>query len=411
VALGLFLFVLYPFTCNVHAGASNFLAGVAVGTVTNPALNEVSGLIGSRQNRGVLWVHNDSGDKPRLFALNPQGRVLGIYNLSGASHVDWEDIAVAPDPVSGVHYIYVGDIGDNNAVRPNVTVYRVEEPSVTSTQAMVEASLSVSGVYHFTYPDGARDVETLMVDPHLGDVYFLSKREFPARLYSAPYPLAHGQTNALTFERDLYLVGPVAGAFAPSGREVLVLEYNIGISYFERAIGQHVADALDVLLPLQVPYVGTEPQGEAVGWEGEGRGYYTLSERVNQPLYFYAGTDDDGDGLTDSQELMYGSDTSTPDSDGDTQSDGAEALVGSDPTNSRSRFTAVLSSSTAGVVQLEWMAQPGVLYDVEEAGGSVSNGPFSVLARDLVVASEGVFATSVTHTASDNAFLVRARRP
>jgi hypothetical protein len=60
---------------------------------TNP---EASGIVASRQNPGVLWVHNDSGAPPRVFAINARGDLLGICNVGGAKIRDWEDIAVGP---------------------------------------------------------------------------------------------------------------------------------------------------------------------------------------------------------------------------------------------------------------------------------------------------------------------------
>ncbi len=74
-------------------------------------------------------------------------------------------------------------MGDNSAVRGSVTIYRVEEPSVSDDRTGQDASLSVSDSIQLTYPDGARDAETLMVDPQDEAVYVVSKRE--ARLYAS----------------------------------------------------------------------------------------------------------------------------------------------------------------------------------------------------------------------------------
>ena len=71
---------------------------------------------------GTLWTHNDSGDAPRVFALDRRGRLLREVAVSGAEAVDWEDIAIRG------RTLYVGDIGDNLAQRPNVAVYRFAEP-------------------------------------------------------------------------------------------------------------------------------------------------------------------------------------------------------------------------------------------------------------------------------------------
>ena len=39
------------------------------------ALNELSGIVKSRRFEDVYWAHNDSGDQPRLFALEGRERL------------------------------------------------------------------------------------------------------------------------------------------------------------------------------------------------------------------------------------------------------------------------------------------------------------------------------------------------
>ncbi|MCH7585763.1 MAG: hypothetical protein IH941_11510, partial [Acidobacteria bacterium] len=58
---------------------------VALGSITDPDLIEVSGIaIGSE---GVIWVHNDSGSAPRLWALDDSGAVLRTVAVS-ARNID-----------------------------------------------------------------------------------------------------------------------------------------------------------------------------------------------------------------------------------------------------------------------------------------------------------------------------------
>ncbi|KKM69971.1 hypothetical protein LCGC14_1445370, partial [marine sediment metagenome] len=95
------------------------------------AINEASGLAASILNSGVLWTHNDSGDSARAFAMDTQGNHLGMYNITGAGATDWEDMAVGPGPTAGVSYLYLGDIGDNDAERDSIDIYRVPKPAVS----------------------------------------------------------------------------------------------------------------------------------------------------------------------------------------------------------------------------------------------------------------------------------------
>ena len=64
----------------------------------------------------VRAVLESEGIESRLYALDPSGRLLGVYSLSGASARDWEDMSIGRDPSNGVHYLYAGDIGAGHTV-------------------------------------------------------------------------------------------------------------------------------------------------------------------------------------------------------------------------------------------------------------------------------------------------------
>src|SRR5690606_11546671 len=104
--------------------------GERVRTIASEELTEASGLVASRAHPGVLWLHNDSGDGPRLFALTEQGALLGEVTIEGAQAHDWEDIALGSGPEAGKSYLYIADTGDNGASRDDVQIYRVEEPAL-----------------------------------------------------------------------------------------------------------------------------------------------------------------------------------------------------------------------------------------------------------------------------------------
>ena len=57
-------------THTAHADPPQFLPGESVGTVAFAEINEASGMVASRKNPNVFWVHNDSGDGPYVYALH-----------------------------------------------------------------------------------------------------------------------------------------------------------------------------------------------------------------------------------------------------------------------------------------------------------------------------------------------------
>ena len=393
-----------------EAAAPSFRNGVAAGTNSTAAIAESSGLAASRMNPHVLWTHNDSGDSARLFAIHTSGRLLGTFNLTGASATDWEDIAIGADPGNGAHYLYAGDIGDNNAARTSIAVYRVREPAVSATQSPVTSNLTDIVVLRFTYPDGARDAETLLADDQTGDLYIISKRETRSRIYRAPFPQNPSATTVLEYQGELAMGWTTGGDIAPSGRQILIRTYA-NVFYFGRTAQQTVAQSLTgayTTVPCAV-----EPQGEAVCWQGREHGYYTLSENAgqpNRPIYWYASADTDSDGLSDSAEIACGSDLNERDSDGDGQSDGEEWAAGENPTNGASFFAVTTVSHTAGRAGLAWYGRSNRTYSVQQhpgqPGGSSS---YTNAVPGILAPTDGVLATNVPLTTTPAFLRVRVQ--
>ena len=128
-------------------------------------IDEASGIAVGIASPGVVYVQNDSGDSARFFALDARtGRTLATFTVPGARNVDWEDIAVAPDD-RGVASLWIGDIGDNDSVRKEVTIYRVDEPRVDMTAGFRAATTGAPQVWRLRYPDGPADAESLAVAP------------------------------------------------------------------------------------------------------------------------------------------------------------------------------------------------------------------------------------------------------
>ena len=84
------------------------------------AISESSGLVASRTHDGVFWTHNDSGDAPRIFAIDRSGALLAEVVVEGARNRDWEDIAI-----DDTGHLFLADIGNNGSQRLDLTVYKV----------------------------------------------------------------------------------------------------------------------------------------------------------------------------------------------------------------------------------------------------------------------------------------------
>jgi hypothetical protein len=153
-------------------------------------LAEASGIAASRRNAGTFWAINDSG-QPIIYALDAKGAVTGRVRVMGATLDDWEAIAVGP--CGSGSCLYVGDIGDNNGSRKQITIYRVPEP------ALGDDTTAMADVIRATYPDGPHDAESMVLTSD-GSLYIVTKGEKGGvALYRFPRELRSG--SAMTLQR------------------------------------------------------------------------------------------------------------------------------------------------------------------------------------------------------------------
>ncbi|MEF3695173.1 MAG: hypothetical protein V3576_07490 [Candidatus Cloacimonadota bacterium] len=253
--------------------------------VTAPEIDECSGLAMSIRNPGLLYVHNDSGGSPTVFVLNPEGGLQHKLSLEGARNRDWEDIAVGPGPETGRSYVFVGEIGDNNARYEHVAIYRFPEPSLIGADSLV--IINSFDTLRIEYEDGPRDVEALFVDPRSKDIYLISKREAEVGVYRVAYPQSTTELNTATKIATLPYNWVTAADISPRGDKILVKTYTNAYRY-KRGKRQSIAEALS-RNPKALAYT-IEPQGEAICFDQDGKGRYTLSEKhegVELQLYYY----------------------------------------------------------------------------------------------------------------------------
>ncbi len=270
-------------SCCWCAPGPDFKMGQQVGQVRDSDLKEISGLAVSRKNPGVLWVHNDSGGKACVYAINVRGELLSMILVTGAKARDWEDICVGPGPDPTQSYLYIADTGDNKAKHKTVTVYRVPEPTVSLTSPIRVNRTERAKAIELRYPDKAKDAETLFVDPKTKDLYIISKRELSNRLYCVPYPQSVTDITTLTYKSTLGIGFSVGGDISADG-QCVILRTMSGAVLYERIEGKPLWEAFKN--PKGLP-IKKEPQGEAIAFDAQGRGYYTVSEGKKQPIYYY----------------------------------------------------------------------------------------------------------------------------
>lgn len=234
-----------------------------------PVVRETSGL--AYGSTGVLWTHNDAGGRPEIYGFDDSGRQVARVAVTGAGFSDWEDIDAAP--CSDGACLFIGDIGDNDAARDHITVYRVPEPPAGATAVPATA-------FHGRYPEGPQDAEGLIALPD-GSMYVVTKGTHgPIRLYRFPSDPAPGVVQDLTLVREL---APRAGrrgnwmtaaTASRDGRWIAMRSYDTLYVFEARSLlgaAQPEPAATFDLRALR------EPQGEGLALDADG-GVWLTSE-------------------------------------------------------------------------------------------------------------------------------------
>lgn len=270
--------------------------------VVDPTLDELSGLAASHRHAGLLWGLEDGGNPAELVALDAAGRRRAALQVSGVDNVDWEDLARFD--WNGQPHLLIADVGDNDAVRPEVRLLAVAEP-----RTLTDATVTPVWDRRLVWSDGPRDCESVAVDAARGEILLVTKRTLPPRLYVAPLPSApSGRTGSagsttgaaqgaplraefvatlagvpVTPEADIradfraaWQHQTTGAALSPDGRRLAVLTYTEVLLYERR--GDETWGAA-VSRPARLLPLPAMPQAEAITWSADGRALLVTGER------------------------------------------------------------------------------------------------------------------------------------
>ena len=257
-----------------------------LGKIEHPDLNELSGIIVSRNNPKHFWVHNDSGDKARFFLIDSLGHLKKTIYLQGIVALDIEDIAWVE--LNGKSTIILADIGDNRAKRENVKLYVFEEPKLiddnSKTDTLVKEKIETITLQ---YDGGAKDAEAIFVDPISKELYIISKREFKSALYKSDVFISQSKSSKLVKQLEFPFSFITAADISMKGDQIICKNLT-NIYYWFRREGESISESMKRTF-FTMAYA-SEPQGEAVAFDVNTSSFFTVSERpfgLDSYLYQY----------------------------------------------------------------------------------------------------------------------------
>lgn len=276
-------------------GKCPIVKSTKTGQVDAQNINEISGMVDTLD---YLWVHNDSGDSPTLYALDHTGAHRGTVQIKGAFARDWE--AMTSFMKNGQQYFLIGDVGDNKERKGSVTFYVLKAPTVLED---TEIEYAFTG----TYDIGSSDVEALFVDPKDGLLYLFSKGRdgkhhiLQGSIPNKPLPienLVEAKTTAppnieftaisSTKWSDLPIDKNhqnqyITDATIHSDGHLIVRRNYLSASLWIRQENQSILEAMQSQ-PCKIP-LPLQPQGETIAFSIDGQSLWTISEGSNPFVY------------------------------------------------------------------------------------------------------------------------------
>ena len=252
----------------------------------NPQIVESSGLACSRRANGIYWTHNDSGDRPRIFAFDEQGNDRGTFTVAGARARDWEDMASFV--LNDRPCLLLADIGDGGTKPMIFTLYLVEEPELPDDPQSHDSQVPILQTVHFRYADGSHNGESLGFDP-LQKTVVLATKEMNINRGCGVYQFAwphdsNTPDNPIVARRIATTEFPMATAMdvSPDSRRAVIATYGMAFE-FVRSPSETWEQVLSRAgSPVFLPF---RRQGESICYGADGKTLYMTSEKLPTPFY------------------------------------------------------------------------------------------------------------------------------
>lgn len=235
--------LLYLLAALFFTACSNY-GQLKVLTKLPDKLSENSGIAQFGQNSA--WFIEDHGNKDILYKVDFNGKIRKELKVKNAKNNDWEDLT--SDEKGN---IYIGDFGNNDNHRKNLTIYKLPNPEIEPGDKIDAERIE------FQYPEQKEfppKKERLLFDSEAffyskGFFYLFTKNRahpFTGEVLIYRVPLKTGRHNAtflgkITTCKDWDTCQVTSADISPDGKTVVLLGYGklwtltdfTGDSFFE----------------------------------------------------------------------------------------------------------------------------------------------------------------------------------
>lgn len=192
-------------------------------------LAEASG-IAKFPNNPTIFVLTDHGNPNSIYGINTKGKITTEINIANIENADWEDMAT-----DGKSKLFIGDFGNNNNDRKNITIYTVENFNKTfkSIDTMTAKRTTFTLPDQKKYPpnkdDFNYDIESLIYANGFFYVFTRNRSKHfngKTKMYRIPVNYGHvkaeliGDVTLCEDKNECYVTG---STLSPDGKTLILL--------------------------------------------------------------------------------------------------------------------------------------------------------------------------------------------
>lgn len=163
----------------------------------------------------TFYTHGDDGNTPIIYKITAEGKLLDQIELSEPNN-DWESLARDNQGI-----IYVGNCGNNNNDRRDLSIYRVD---MRTPRQVGKIKFSYPDQTAFPPPKKERNFDCEATLWHDGQLYLFTKdrgQQRTSKVYSLPDKPGTYQAKRVT---ELAIPGMVTDAnLSPNGRRLVLM--------------------------------------------------------------------------------------------------------------------------------------------------------------------------------------------
>lgn len=155
-------------------------------------LKENSGMI--TLNDSLVWLIEDHGNEDEIYQVDLKGNLLRELKVKNAHNEDWEDLTK-----DGNKNIFIGDFGNNDNKRKDLTIYKIPNPEITKAKKIEAEKIK------FSYPDQNE------FPPSAAEMNFDAEAFFHHK--DALYIISKNRTKPFTGIASIYKVPATPGKY------------------------------------------------------------------------------------------------------------------------------------------------------------------------------------------------------